>query len=158
MKPKFKPPGTKRSQLNWDILLSTSAFKSNLRRYSLARLEELYQSVAELGSALAVGPGMMLLATSSARIVKPRLLRRMAFCDVASNIWQALGVGGGRAGRGTAAGAGGRAAPGRGGVQSKQSTDVQSPSPPPLCVRMSFRHEDKSCRHVRSDSSAYPKP
>jgi hypothetical protein len=34
MKPKLKPPGTKRLKLNCDILLSTSAFKFNLRRYS----------------------------------------------------------------------------------------------------------------------------
>ena len=33
MKPKLKPPGTKRSKLNCDVLLSTSAFKLKLRRY-----------------------------------------------------------------------------------------------------------------------------
>jgi hypothetical protein len=33
MKPKFKPPGTKRLNLNCEILLSTSAFKLNERRY-----------------------------------------------------------------------------------------------------------------------------
>ena len=33
MKPKLKPPGTKRLKLKCDILLSTSAFKFNLRRY-----------------------------------------------------------------------------------------------------------------------------
>jgi len=33
MKPKLKPPGTKRLQLKCDVLLSTSAFKFNLRRY-----------------------------------------------------------------------------------------------------------------------------
>jgi hypothetical protein len=31
-KPKLKPPGTKRLKLNFDMLLSTSAFKSNMRR------------------------------------------------------------------------------------------------------------------------------
>ena len=36
IKHKFKPPGTKRLQLNCDVLLSTSAFKINLRRYTLA--------------------------------------------------------------------------------------------------------------------------
>jgi hypothetical protein len=35
MNPKLKPPGTKRLKLNWDILLSTSAFKFNLRRYTV---------------------------------------------------------------------------------------------------------------------------
>ena len=33
-KPKLKPPGTERSKLNCDVLLSTSAFKINLRRYT----------------------------------------------------------------------------------------------------------------------------
>jgi len=33
MKPMVKPPGTERLKLKCDILLSTSAFKSNLRRY-----------------------------------------------------------------------------------------------------------------------------
>jgi len=34
IKPKLKPPGTKRLKLKCDILLSTSAFKFNLRRYN----------------------------------------------------------------------------------------------------------------------------
>ena len=34
MKPKFEPPGTKRLKLKCDELLSTSAFKFNLRRYN----------------------------------------------------------------------------------------------------------------------------
>ena len=33
MKPKLKPPGTERLKLKCDILLSTSAFKFNSRRY-----------------------------------------------------------------------------------------------------------------------------
>jgi hypothetical protein len=33
MKLKLKPPGTKRLKLKFDILLSTYAFKFNLRRY-----------------------------------------------------------------------------------------------------------------------------
>jgi len=33
IKPKLKPPGTKRLKLKCDIPLSTSAFKFNLRRY-----------------------------------------------------------------------------------------------------------------------------
>ena len=36
IKPKLKPPGTKRLKLKCDILLSTSAVKFNLRRYTLA--------------------------------------------------------------------------------------------------------------------------
>ena len=34
MKPKLKPPGTKCLKLNCDMLLSTSAFEFNLRRYN----------------------------------------------------------------------------------------------------------------------------
>ena len=34
IKPKLKPPGTKRLKLKCDILLPTSAFKSDLRRYN----------------------------------------------------------------------------------------------------------------------------
>jgi hypothetical protein len=36
MKPKLKPPGTERLKLKCDILLLSSAFKINLRRYILA--------------------------------------------------------------------------------------------------------------------------
>jgi hypothetical protein len=35
MKPTLKAPGTKRLKLKCDMLLSTSAFKFNLRRYAL---------------------------------------------------------------------------------------------------------------------------
>jgi hypothetical protein len=35
MKAELKPPGTKLLKLKYDILLSTSAFKFNLRRYSV---------------------------------------------------------------------------------------------------------------------------
>jgi len=37
MKPKLKPPGTKRLKLHRDILLSISALKINLRRYTWGR-------------------------------------------------------------------------------------------------------------------------
>jgi len=37
MKPKLKPPGTNCLKLNCDVLLSTSAFKFNLRRYTSVR-------------------------------------------------------------------------------------------------------------------------
>ena len=36
IKPKLKPPGTKRLKLECDILLSTSAFKFNFRRFAQA--------------------------------------------------------------------------------------------------------------------------
>ena len=35
IKPKLKPPGTKRLKLNRDILQSTSGFEFNLRRYNV---------------------------------------------------------------------------------------------------------------------------
>jgi len=41
MKPKMKPPGTKRLKLKWEILLSISAFKFNLRRYRAVRMLRL---------------------------------------------------------------------------------------------------------------------
>jgi len=36
IKSNLKPPGTKRSKLKLDVMLSTSAFKFNLRRYNVA--------------------------------------------------------------------------------------------------------------------------
>jgi hypothetical protein len=38
IKTQLKPPGTKRLKLNCDVLLSTSAFKFNSRRYKVDRL------------------------------------------------------------------------------------------------------------------------
>jgi len=38
MKPKLKPPGAKRLKAKCDILLSSSAFKFNLRRYNKEEL------------------------------------------------------------------------------------------------------------------------
>jgi len=46
MKPKLKPPGTKRSKLKCGILLSTSAFKISLRRYN----EGYYKICKDRGS------------------------------------------------------------------------------------------------------------
>ena len=37
IKPKLKPPGTKRLKLNCDILVSSSAFEFNLRRYTTGK-------------------------------------------------------------------------------------------------------------------------
>jgi hypothetical protein len=39
IEPKLKLPGTERLKLKCDILLSTSAFKFNMRRYTLAGAE-----------------------------------------------------------------------------------------------------------------------
>ena len=41
IKPKLKPPGNKRLKLNCDVLLSTYAFKFNLRRYNKTLLPAL---------------------------------------------------------------------------------------------------------------------
>jgi hypothetical protein len=49
MEPKLKPPGTKRLKLKCDILLSNSAFKFNLRRYTTALFADAH---VELGRAL----------------------------------------------------------------------------------------------------------
>jgi hypothetical protein len=53
MKPKLKPPGTKRLKLNCDIPLSTSAFKLNLRRY----IEGLEEQVILYSTSLNGGGG-----------------------------------------------------------------------------------------------------
>ena len=42
MNPKLKPPGAKRLKLNCDVLLSTSAFKFNLRRYIMGAAAVLF--------------------------------------------------------------------------------------------------------------------
>jgi hypothetical protein len=42
MKPRLKRPGTMRLKLKCDILLSTSAFKFNLRRYTKEMLLSKY--------------------------------------------------------------------------------------------------------------------
>jgi hypothetical protein len=46
IKPKLIPPGTKHMKLLRDILLSTFAFKINLRRYNMAShtMDKLHQS------------------------------------------------------------------------------------------------------------------
>ena len=49
IKPKLKPPETQLWKVKWDILLSTSAFKFNSRRY-IEALEDA--TLYEAGSAL----------------------------------------------------------------------------------------------------------
>jgi hypothetical protein len=52
MKPKLKPPGTKRLKVRCDVLLSTSAFKFNLRRYiKLMRKQQQEQSTLSTAGA-----------------------------------------------------------------------------------------------------------
>jgi len=50
IKPKLEPPGTKRLKLKCDILLSTSAFKFNLRRYSVVAAGYIESSSATFGA------------------------------------------------------------------------------------------------------------
>jgi hypothetical protein len=49
MKPKLKPPGTKRLKPNFDVLLSTSAFKFNLRRYTTGMARSVSASSSSQG-------------------------------------------------------------------------------------------------------------
>jgi len=51
MTSKLKPPETKRLKLNCDVLLSTSAFKFNLRRYNLATHRRHAKQMGERGGA-----------------------------------------------------------------------------------------------------------
>jgi len=60
IKPTLKPPGTKRLKLKFDVLLSTFAFKINLRRYNLG-IEEVdsvaVKRVARLAVSAPLPPG-----------------------------------------------------------------------------------------------------
>ena len=49
IKPKLKPPGTERFNLKCDILLSTSAFKFNLRCYTMAERRRAAEAAARQG-------------------------------------------------------------------------------------------------------------
>jgi len=49
MKPLLKPPGTQRLKLNCDILLSTSAFNFNLRRYIVVANCGVWSAYGPLG-------------------------------------------------------------------------------------------------------------
>jgi hypothetical protein len=62
MKPKLKPPGTKRLKVKCDILMSTSAFKFNLRRYNEEEEEELL-AVAACGDIAVSAAGSEAAAT-----------------------------------------------------------------------------------------------
>jgi hypothetical protein len=60
MKPKLKPPGTERLKLKCDILLSTSAFKFNVRRCTKADLSasiEMMKKISEAAKAVATKAG-----------------------------------------------------------------------------------------------------
>ena len=63
IKPTLKPTGNKRLKLKCDTLLSTSAFKSNLRRYTLAAV------VRQAAACLSSGGHLHYLGTGSAGIL-----------------------------------------------------------------------------------------
>ena len=75
MKPKLNPPGTKRLKVNFDILLSTSAFKFNLRRYSmddfLFRAETLLHSHDFTGREVQIHPIKPTLKAPRTKHLKP---------------------------------------------------------------------------------------
>jgi hypothetical protein len=50
IKPILKPPGTNHLKLNCDTVLSTFAFKFNLRRYNVERAETAYATGAKRAS------------------------------------------------------------------------------------------------------------
>ena len=69
IKPKLKPLGTERLKPNCDILLSTSAFKINLRRYTADMTAETAakhaQKVRDIARALAVSNAAAADATAA---------------------------------------------------------------------------------------------
>jgi len=61
IKPKLKPPGTKRLKLNCDILLSTCALKSNMRHYS--KVERSWEGIA--------GRGFLIPNSAQLELIRP---------------------------------------------------------------------------------------
>ena len=75
MKPKLKPPGTKRLKLNCDVLLSTSAFKFNLRRYIVVDGKTYYKV------------GSVSQSTQNGAILPKSHLTIEPFCPKSSSMW-----------------------------------------------------------------------
>jgi len=59
IKPKLKPPGTKRLKLKCDILLSNSGFKFKLRRYNLHAAGKLDCKVGRGSCGAALSPHVL---------------------------------------------------------------------------------------------------
>jgi hypothetical protein len=57
MKPKLKPPGTKRLKLQYDGLLSSFAFNFNLRRYTTEIIGQLRVALLQVMHVREVQPG-----------------------------------------------------------------------------------------------------
>jgi len=78
----LKPPGTKRLKLKCDVLLSTSAFKFNLRRYDLVTKLLMRDPSQRLGEAVQVNPFKPKLKPPGMKRLKPKcdiLLSSFAF-------------------------------------------------------------------------------
>jgi len=60
VEPRLKAPVTKRLKLNGDILLSISAFKFNLRRYSMGRSQSAVQDRLGLLQVSAINTAMVM--------------------------------------------------------------------------------------------------
>jgi hypothetical protein len=136
MKPKLKPPGTKRLKLQCDILLSTSAFKFNLRHYIEEPINEFYSTssgvtptiqVAYVGSGRFTTHWTTTLAGQYdiAVLVRPCNDQREfssptfdAICAAVPCVDTAKGKA-------------------RGVIENKHSTDLDSPPPPYTILRFS---------------------
>ena len=71
IKPSLKPPGTKRLKLKWRILLSTSAFKMELRRFNEAYALDVLSALE------AVMPTPAAITGAQAQRLKRRAIARM---------------------------------------------------------------------------------
>ena len=117
MKPRLKPPGTKRLKLKCDILLSTSAFKSNLRRY-IKELEQATWHDYHLAHA------KMMDKLSKAKLGQPEFFGAAAADDTGAAAG-AIAAGGGAAAAAAAAAAGGG-----GGVGAGAGAGAAAAAPP----------------------------
>ena len=67
IKPKLKPPGTKRLKLEYDGLLSNFGFKFNLRRYNLAQAQMRSPNAGGIG-----GGGLCMVRRCRLTLSNPR--------------------------------------------------------------------------------------
>jgi hypothetical protein len=87
MKPELKPLGTKRLKLNCDILLSTSALKFNLRRYTVGRADVCERGVNRTAGGRGFHPSTYQLNLSHFGRLNPRRFGQCAvLCAVCDEI------------------------------------------------------------------------
>jgi hypothetical protein len=72
MKLKLKPRGTERLKLMCDTLLSTFAFKINLRRYIEVAMREEYDRMMPALDAFAAQPGKAVQFQATSAPIEPR--------------------------------------------------------------------------------------